>query len=178
MWSSVRSKVQIGLHMVQLMPLPSPKAIISCLIKIQTCFAFLVPACPGCPGKEAVERVARSRCYHYCTATCFTFFLIFVGNCGCIVRGGDIRARIAFWDWVIRRMYWMCSRYPTGTDTIQKSQGTKVCRYNWHSAGFLVWPFPMLKYKYISQIKYTEAILSNSTRKPLWFENSKMLIAV
>ena len=25
------------------------------------------------------------------------------------------------------------------------------------------WPFPMLKYKYIFQIKYTEAILSNST---------------
>jgi len=30
------------------------------------------------------------------------------------------------------------------------------------------WPFPMLKRKYIFQIKYTEAILSNSTRKPLW----------
>jgi len=28
------------------------------------------------------------------------------------------------------------------------------------------------------QIKYTEAILSNSTRKLLWFEISKMLIAV
>ena len=28
-------------------------------------------------------------------------------------------------------------------------QGTKVCRYNWHSAGTLGWPFPMLKYKYI-----------------------------
>ena len=27
------------------------------------------------------------------------------------------------------------------------------------------WPFPMLKYKYIFQIKYTEAIVSNSTRK-------------
>ena len=33
-------------------------------------------------------------------------------------------------------------------------------RYNWHSAGSLGWPFPMLKYKYILQIKYTEAILS------------------
>jgi len=29
----------------------------------------------------------------------------------------------------------------------------------------------MLKYKYIFQIKYTEAILSNSTRKLLWFKN-------
>ena len=37
---------------------------------------------------------------------------------------------------------------------------------------------PMLKYKYIFQKKYTEAILSNSTRKLLWFEISKMLIAV
>jgi len=54
--------------------------------------------------------------------------------------------------------------------------GTKVCRYNWHSAGFLGWPFPMLKYQYIFQIKYTEAILSNSTRKALWFEITKMLI--
>ena len=35
----------------------------------------------------------------------------------------------------------------------------------------------MLKYKYIFQIKYTEAILSNSTRKlMLWFEITKMLI--
>jgi len=25
--------------------------------------------------------------------------------------------------------------------------GTEVCRYNWHSAGSLGWPFPMLKYK-------------------------------
>jgi len=34
------------------------------------------------------------------------------------------------------------------------------------------------KYKYIFQIKYTEAILSNSSRKLLWFEITKMLIAV
>jgi len=39
------------------------------------------------------------------------------------------------------------------------------------------WPFPMLKYKYIFRIKYTEAILSNSTRKLLWLEIRKMLIA-
>jgi len=32
--------------------------------------------------------------------------------------------------------------------------------------------------KNIFQIKYTEAILSNITQKPLWFEISKMLIAV
>jgi len=38
------------------------------------------------------------------------------------------------------------------------------CRYNWYSAGSLGWPFPMLKQKYIFQIKYIEAILSNSTR--------------
>jgi len=34
------------------------------------------------------------------------------------------------------------------------------------------------KYKYIFQIKYTEAILSNSTRKLLWFEIAEMLIEV
>ena len=53
----------------------------------------------------------------------------------------------------------------------------KVCRYNWHSAGSLGRSFPMLKYKYIFQIRYTVAILSNSTRKMLWFEITKMLIA-
>jgi len=42
----------------------------------------------------------------------------------------------------------------------------------------VLWPFPMLKYKYIFQIKYAEAILSNSTRKLLWCEITKMLIAV
>ena len=57
-------------------------------------------------------------------------------------------------------------------------QGTKVCRYNWHSAGSLGWQFAVLKYKYIFQIKHTEAILSNTTRKLLRFEISKMLIAV
>jgi len=36
----------------------------------------------------------------------------------------------------------------------------------------------MLKYQYISRIKYTEAILSNSTRKLYSFEITKMLIAV
>jgi len=45
-----------------------------------------------------------------------------------------------------------------------------VCRYSWHSAGSLGGAFPMIKYKYIFQVKYTEAILSNSTRKLLRFE--------
>jgi len=36
----------------------------------------------------------------------------------------------------------------------------------------------MLKYEYILQIKYTEAILSNSTRKLWRFEITKMLIEV
>jgi len=50
------------------------------------------------------------------------------------------------------------------------------CRYNLHSTGPLGWPFPMLKYKYIFQIKY--AILSNSTRGLLWLEITKTLTAV
>jgi len=58
------------------------------------------------------------------------------------------------------------------------AQKTKVCRYNWHCASSVGWPFPMLKYKYIFQMKYTEAILSDSTRKQLWFEITKMLIVV
>jgi len=52
-----------------------------------------------------------------------------------------------------------------------------VCRYSWHSAGSPGWPFPVLKYKCIAfQIKYTEAILSNSTRKLLRLEISKMVL--
>jgi len=35
----------------------------------------------------------------------------------------------------------------------------------------------MLKYKYTFQMKYTEAFLSDSIPKLLWFEISKMLIA-
>jgi len=61
---------------------------------------------------------------------------------------------------------------------VYQFQGTKVRPYKWHSAGSLGWQFSVLKYKYIIQIKHTEAILSNSTRELLWFEISKMLIAV
>jgi len=50
--------------------------------------------------------------------------------------------------------------------------------YNRHSAGSLGWPFPMLKFEFIAQIKYTEAILSKSARKLLWFAITKFLIAV
>ena len=41
-----------------------------------------------------------------------------------------------------------------------------------------VTPIPMVKYKYILQVKYTETVLSNDTRKLLSFEISRMLIAV
>ena len=40
------------------------------------------------------------------------------------------------------------------------------------------WPFPTVKYLYSFQVKYTEAISSNSTRKLLWLEIIKMLTAV
>jgi len=40
--------------MAQLMPLPLT---VSCSIKIQIGFAFLVPAHPGNPGQRAVKRV-------------------------------------------------------------------------------------------------------------------------
>jgi len=43
-----------GLHMVQLMPLPT---IISCFIKIQYGSAFLVPAYPDYQRKKAVKQV-------------------------------------------------------------------------------------------------------------------------
>jgi len=46
------------------------------------------------------------------------------------------------------------------------------------ATGNIGWPFPIIKYKYIFQIKHTEATLSNSSRKLLWFVITKMLIAV
>jgi len=55
--------------------------------------------------------------------------------------------------------------------------GTKVCRYNWHSAGSLGWSFPMLEY-FSNKIYGSNFIKSNSTRKQSWFEISKMLTAV
>jgi len=42
------------LHMSQPMPLPLA---VSCFSKIQICFTFLLPACPGSPGKRAVKCV-------------------------------------------------------------------------------------------------------------------------
>jgi len=62
--------------------------------------------------------------------------------------------------------------------TSHMSSATKVCRYNWHSAGFLGRPFPMEKIRIYFVKIYAEAVLSNSTRKLLWFEITKMLIAV
>ena len=50
------------LRMVQLMPLPPHH--LSCFIKIQTGFTFLVPAYPGCPGKEAVKQSFINRPTH------------------------------------------------------------------------------------------------------------------
>jgi len=36
---------------------------------------------------------------------------------------------------------------PLGAAAYRVKYGTTVCRYNWHSAGSLGWPFPTLKYK-------------------------------
>ena len=47
------------LHMAQLMPLPLT---VSCFSKIQSGFAFLVPAYLGSPGKRAVKRVCVCVC--------------------------------------------------------------------------------------------------------------------
>jgi len=48
-----------------------------------------------------------------------------------------------------------------------------VCRYNW--LGLVI---SNAKIQVFFQIKYTEAILSSNTRKLLWFEITKMLIAL
>jgi len=48
------------LHMAQLMPLPLT---VSCFSKIQTGFAFLVPAHMGSPGQRAIKQVCVVRDY-------------------------------------------------------------------------------------------------------------------
>jgi len=45
-------------------------------------------------------------------------------------------------------------RHIKAIPVVTHTQGTKVCRYNWHSAGSLGRSFTMLKYKYIFQIKF------------------------
>jgi len=60
---------------------------------------------------------------------------------------------------------------PITTDTGNESVPIQLaqCRF---------WPFPALKYKCIFQMKYAEAILSNSTRNLSRFEITEMLPAV
>ena len=53
------------LHMARLMPLPLT---VSCFSKIQTDFAFLVPAYLGSPRKRAVKRVCV--CVRACACAC------------------------------------------------------------------------------------------------------------
>jgi len=57
--------------------------------------------------------------------------------------------------------------------------GNDSVQYNWHFAGFLGWPFAVLKYKYIFFSNKTYGSnSSNGTRKLVWFEITKVLIAV
>ena len=58
----------------------------------------------------------------------------------------------------------------TKTDIDNGVQETKVCRYNWQSAGS--------RGINIFQIKYTEAFLSSISWKLLWFKITTMLTAV
>ena len=37
--------------------------------------------------------------------------------------------------------------FSSNTAVASRPSGTKVCRYNWHSAGSLGWPFPVIKCK-------------------------------
>jgi len=58
------------------MPLPLT---VSCFSKIQTGFAFLVPAHPGSPGKRAVKRV------------CVLFIIVPVILGRIVIRGGVLK---------------------------------------------------------------------------------------
>jgi len=69
------------LHMARLMPL-SLMSLVSCFIKIQIGFAFLVPAHPGSPGKRAVKRVCVCvRIKFYIFLMVLTSFLVSCIHC-------------------------------------------------------------------------------------------------
>jgi len=57
------------LHMAQLMPLPLT---VSCFLKIQIGFTFLVPAHLGSPGKRAIKRM--------CVCSAFSGFMLLDGR--------------------------------------------------------------------------------------------------
>jgi len=52
-----------------------------------------------------------------------------------------------------------------------------VCRYNWHSAGFLCWPFPVLKYKCIFQINIRKQFCQTALGNCYGLKSTKMIIA-
>ena len=69
-WLGYLSGARCRLAYAQLMPLPLT---VSCFIKIQIGFTFLVPAHPGSPGKRAVKRVC------VCGCVCVILLLHLVG---------------------------------------------------------------------------------------------------
>jgi len=74
---------------------------------------------------------------------------------------------------------------PSQTSRLSQPETTvtyeaKVCRYSWHSAGSLGWPFPMLKYEYIfSNGTYESSFIElHSETVMAWLQITRMLIAV
>jgi len=59
-------------------------------------------------------------------------------------NGNEFRNRLE-WEW----------KLPDGNGTECIGNDNVSTQQYWHSAGSLGWPFPMPKYKYIFQIKYT-----------------------
>jgi len=71
------------------MPLPLT---VSCSIKIQIGFTFLVPAHPGCPGQRAVKRVCVCVCVVY---VCETLIFLLSGFFSTSYGSGNSRVSIA-----------------------------------------------------------------------------------
>jgi len=152
------------------MPLP---LIVSCFSKIQIGFTFLVPAHPGSPGQRAVKWVCKLwypdvRIFAVTGKLFLIFFRLELG--GPRTRGPsglcppcpphcyatdneaivDSRLRPRCCSLVSYLKHTSFSRRlclaVTCEHYVIDKQRTKVCRYNWHSAGSLGRPFPMLKY--------------------------------
>jgi len=73
------------------------------------------------------------------------------------------------WTLILSPILWMHNEYNRAMTRLGPSHRERKCADTIDTAVFLGWPFQMLKYQYIFQIRYTEAVLPNIT---------KMLIAV
>ena len=97
------------LHMAQLMPLPLT---VSCVIKIQIGFTFLVPAHQGNPGQRAIKRV------YVCVFVCVIYYNFQLTSAP---RTGNVLVRRAG-----GKMLWSTSLHSADTGRVRLQRATSA----------------------------------------------------